>query len=177
MKLLLPTIVICILLSMSCEQGQPKTEQQKQIALDSFSKAKYGESVAEHVKKMTDSVIGKAMLDTVGLYKAPVKILVAKIVKKEYSSFRSVYLQYKNVSDKEIAGIKFRWYGINAFNGPADLGSTYAAGFGGGFTDDNLRPGKSSDGRWDVLSRDAKKIKIAWPIEVSFTDGTSWKIK
>lgn len=173
-------LLITILLAVTaCQQSQTvqKTELEKKLELDSFSKAKYGESADAHVKKMTDAVIAKAMFDPVGLYNAPVRVLVAKMIPKEYSSYRSVYLKFKNVSTKEIAGIKFKWYGTNAFNEPADLGSTYAAGFGGGFTDDNLKPGRSKALEWDVLSRDGKKIKLAWPYEVSFIDGTSWKVK
>lgn len=171
-------IVILALLGLlsSCEQGSQKTEAQHQAELDSFSRAKYGESVADHAKKMTDSIMHKAFMDTAGLFKAPVKVLKAKVVKQEYSSYRNVYLDYKNVSSKTIVGIKFRWYGTNAFNEPADLGSAVEEGFGGGFTDNILKPGRSDDGTWDVLSRDAKIIQLAWPIEVSFSDGTSWKL-
>lgn len=167
-------LILCIC---SCQDTPAKTEAQKQLELDSFSRAKYGESSAEHIKKMTDSVIAKSMFDTAGLWKAPVKVLSYKVVKKEYSTFRSVHLSYKNISGKTISGIKFEWYGTNAFNEPADLGSSYATGFGGGFTDDALKPGRSDGGTWDVLSRDAKKIKLAWPVEVSFADGSSWKLK
>jgi hypothetical protein len=147
------------------------------MELDSFSKAKYGESADAHVKKMVNATIAKAMFDTVGLYKSPVKILNSKVIKQEYSSYRNVYVKYKNVSSKTIAGIRFMWYGTNAFNEPADLGSTLAEGFGGGFMDEPVKPGQVKEATWDVLSRDAKKIKLAWPTEVSFTDGTSWKIK
>ncbi len=173
---LLSTIALLAILT-SCEQATPKSEVQKKMELDSFSQAKYGESSDEHIKKMVDATMAKALLDTIGLYKAPVKVLSAKVVKEEYSSYRNVYLRYKNVSGKTIAAIKFRWYGVNAFGDPADLGNTYAAGFGGGFTDDALKPGRSDDGTWSVLSRDAKKIKVAWPTEVSFADGTKWDIK
>ncbi|RYE16315.1 MAG: hypothetical protein EOP45_17715 [Sphingobacteriaceae bacterium] len=164
-----------------CEQKSDGTKEQleikKQMQLDSFSRAKYGESAEVHVKKMTDSVISKAIFDTTGLYKSPVKILKANIVKEQYSSLRSVHLSYKNVSKKKINGIKFQWYGTTAFNEPADLGNSYVSGFGGGFTDDELRPGKIDGGTWNVLSRDAKSIKLAWPIEVSFADGSIWKLK
>jgi hypothetical protein len=178
MKTPLQILVACLsLFIMSCEQAKPKFELQKKMELDSFSRAKYGESSDEHVQKMVNATIAKAMFDTVGLSKAPVKVLKSKVVKQEYSSYRNIYLQYKNVSGKTIAGIKFKWYGTNAFNEPADLGSTFAEGFGVGFTDESLKPGRSESATWDVLSRDAKKIKLAWPIEVSFADGTNWKLK
>jgi hypothetical protein len=175
------TIVTLIALSIltSCHQNQtaPKTELQKKMELDSFSKAKYGESSDAHVKRMVDEGMKKALIDTAGLYKAPVKVLSARIVRQEYSTYRNVYLKYKNISGKTISAIKFNWYGVNAFNEPADLGNPVAAGFGAGFTDDLLKPGRSEGSTWDVLSRDAKKIQLAWPIEVSFSDGTSWKLK
>ena len=169
-------VIASVFILSSCQQGSVKTEKQQQKELDSFSQAKYGESTSEHVKKMTDSIMAAALFDTIGLYKSPVKMLSAKVVRKEYSSFRSVYLRYKNVSNKTISGVKFRWYGTNAFNEPADMGTSLTSGFGGGFTDETLKPGRADDGTWDVLSRDAKKIKLAWPIEVSFEDGTNWKL-
>ncbi|AMR34226.1 hypothetical protein A0256_23630 [Mucilaginibacter sp. PAMC 26640] len=167
---------IYLILSGCQQQDKPKTEIDKAMERDSFSRKMYGESADEHIKKMVNQNIAKAAFDTVGLHSAPVKVLQAKIVKEEYSNYRSVFLKYKNISKKTVSGIKFQWYGTNAFNEPADLGSTYAAGFGGGFTDDPLRPGRSEGSTWNVLSRDAKKLKLAWPIEVSFSDGTSWKL-
>lgn len=169
-------MTLAALIATGCQQPIQKTKEQKAAELDSFSRAKYGESADDHVKKMVDQSIAKAMFDTVGLSRAPVKVLQAKIVKEEYSNYRSVYLKYKNISKKTISAIKFEWYGTNAFNDPADLGNSYAAGFGGGFTDDSLRSGRSTGATWNVLSRDAKKLKLAWPIEVSFNDGTSWKL-
>ena len=69
------------------------------------------------------------------------------------------------------------WKGTNAFGEPADLGNSYATGYGGGFTDNELDPGKSSSGVWEILSRDAKELTLAWPIEVIFFDKTNWKLK
>lgn len=40
-----------------------------------------------------------------------------------------------------LKGIKFRFYGKNAFREPADPG---IPGFGSGFKDETLRPGKAS---------------------------------
>ena len=112
MKLPFLLIGICLFVTItSCEQAKPKSELQKKMELDSFTRAKYGESADEYVKKMVNETIAKAMFDTVGLSKAPVKILSAKIIKQEYSSFRNVYLRYRNVSGKTIQAIKFTWYG------------------------------------------------------------------
>ncbi len=117
-----------------------------------------------------------AKYDTGGLYLAPIKVVSAKFVEKEYSNYKDVSLRYKNVSNKVVSAIKFKWYGENAFSEPADM-SGLREGWGGGFTDDALRPGKSDYGEWSVLSRDGKKILIAYPYEVVFKDGTKWELQ
>ncbi|UOE49354.1 hypothetical protein MTO98_33715 [Mucilaginibacter sp. SMC90] len=43
-------------------QTQPKTELQKKMELDSFSKAKYGESSDAHVKRMVNEGMKKALV-------------------------------------------------------------------------------------------------------------------
>ena len=117
-----------------------------------------------------------AMYDTAGLYLAPVKVLKARFVNKEYSNYKDISLSYKNVSAKKIAGIKFKWYGINAFNEPADMGGL-REGWGSGFSDVGLRPGGTDYGTWSILSKDGKKVLIAYPYEVAFEDGTKWELK
>lgn len=104
----------------------------------------------------------------------PVKIISAKPVQEDYSSYKNVYLSYKNISKKTITGIKFKWKGENAFGEPADMG--YSDGQGGGFSDDKLRAGRTDNGTWNVLSRDLKKITKAWVYEVVFEDGSKWKL-
>ena len=114
-----------------------------------------------------------AKYDTAGLYLSPVKILFAKFVTEEYSKFRGIRLSYKNVGRKKISAIRFRWYGENSFNEPADM-SYLGKGWGGGVSEDPLRPGATDYGIWSNLSRDGKKILIAYPFEVAFDDGTTW---
>lgn len=114
-----------------------------------------------------------AKYDTAGLHLSPVKILSAKFVSKEYSNYKDIRLTYKNVSGKKISAIRFKWYGENAFNEPADM-SGLVKGWGGGFSDDVLRPGATDYGTWNILSRDGKKVLIAYPYEVAFEDGTKW---
>ncbi len=80
---------------------------------------------------------------------------------------------YKNASKKRIVGIKFAWEGVNAFNEKADMGSALK-GYGGGFSDDELGPGRTESSKWGILSRDAKKITSVWVTEVAFSDGTKW---
>ena len=86
----------------------------------------------------------------------------ARLIKKEYSNYKDISITFKNVSNKKIEGIRFRWYGINAFNEPADMGSYgYSEGFGSGFTDNPISPGKSNTSEWGISSKDGKKI-ILW---------------
>ncbi|KIO75248.1 hypothetical protein TH53_21800 [Pedobacter lusitanus] len=158
-----------------CEQKQEESAEQRKARLDSFSMKRYGKSSDERIKEMTHKVISKSLLDTAGLYKSPIKIIKATLVKKEYSNFRDIRISYKNVSNKPISAIRFMWKGIDAFGEPADMGGAYD-GFGGGFTDDVLRPGKSETREWSILSRDGKKVQLAWPTEIAFTDGTKWKL-
>jgi len=87
-------------------------------------------------------------------------------------------LYYKvTFPDKEqVSAIKFAWYGLTAFGEPAEMGSVVLEGYGGGFDDDILRAGKSSTNTWNISSRNAKKIVIAWRKEVVCEDGTKWEI-
>ncbi len=174
MKRLLPLILLGFL---SCNQQPEKTEAQKQAQLDSFSKKTYGRNFKDQVQHQTDSILKKALIDTAGLYKAPIKVISAKLVKKEYSNYKDIQLQYKNVSVKRIDGIKFRWYGENVFGDPADMGTGLQKGFGAGFTDEPLKPNRQTSSEWNILSRDGKRVILAWPIEVVFSDGTKWELK
>ena len=134
-------------------------------------------------KAMTDSTIRgitkKVLFDTVGVSNGPIKVLSAKIIKEDYSSFKDISLTFKNISNKRIEGIRFRWYGENAFGEPAEMGNasllTNFEGFGSGEDDDPLGPGKTRTSQWNINSRNAKKVIIAWPYEVVFSDGTKWK--
>ena len=114
--------------------------------------------------------------DTVGVSKAPIKIVSAQIVESNTGRYRNVRLKYKNVSPNKITAIKFRWRGENAFLEPADMGSSFLEGYGGGWTDDPLAPSASNSATWEILSEDAKTIE-AWPIEAVFDNGTKWKLK
>jgi hypothetical protein len=171
----LTIIALCFILA-SCNQQPVKSAAQQKAELDSFAIKKYGRTVEDQAKHMTDSVMQKALFDTVGLYKSPVKIIYARLVKKEYSNYKDIELQYKNVSKKPIDGIKFTWYGLNVFGEPADMGTGIVKGFGSGFSDEHLSTNQKTTSQWSILSGDGKKVVLAWPTEVVFTDGTKWKI-
>ena len=118
-----------------------------------------------------------AKYDTAGLYLSPIKVISARFVEKEYSNYKDVSVRYKNVSNKKVSAIRFKWYGENAFNEPADVGGLYRNGWGGGFDDEGLSVGRTTSSVWNILSKDGKKILIAYPYEVAFADGTKWELK
>jgi|GEM_PF-1811269 len=130
------------------------------------------------VDQIIHEVVVDVMMDTAGLHLAPIKVTSASLYKGQYSSYKNIRLSYKNVSDKRIEAIKFKWYGIDAFGEPADMGSSsFVVGFGGGLTNDPLNAGKSTSGSWSIMSKSAKKVVLAWPYEVAFSDGGVWKLK
>lgn len=127
------------------------------------------------VDSMVKDMVRNVYIDTAGLSEAPVKVLSFKFITEEYSSYKSVRLSWKNISKKRINAIRFKWYGLNAFNEPADMGTGFS-GLGGGYTDDPLSPGQSDAGTYSSITRDGKKLVLAWPYEVVFADGAKWKI-
>ncbi len=132
--------------------------------------------IARKSDSMTKAIIKDALFDTIGVSMAPVKVLSAKMVTREYSSYKDIWLSWKNVGTKKIVAIRFKWYGTNAFSEPADMGSAgLQEGFGGGFADRSLGTGKRDEGTWSIMSRDGKNVVMAWPYEVAFEDGTKWK--
>ena len=146
-----------------------------QAERDSFTMAKYGKKSDAVVKDMVNESLKKGIIDTVGLSKSPIKVLSNRLVTQEYSDYRNISISFKNVSNKPIDGVKFMWYGETAFKEPADMGGVID-GFGSGFADKTIKPNKSMTMSWDISSRNAKKVILAWPFEVVFTDGTTWKL-
>jgi hypothetical protein len=166
------SIALCLLF-FSCTPKHKKLTDQEFI--DSFS-------TATRIHHMADSMVQEsmrnAMFDTTGLSTSPIKVISARLFKGEYSSFRSISLTFKNVSDRRIEAIRFKWYGIDAFGEPADMGtSSLVEGFGGGFDDSPIGPGKTRTSSWSILSSRGRKVVLAWPNEIAFSDGSKWEIK
>jgi len=170
-QIILIFAIIAILIS--CKKETDFNERNK-FLVDSLKIVKLSE-------ERTDSVIQDAtktkILDTTGMKDCPVKITKSQLVKEEYTNYKNISLKYKNVSKKTIQGIRFEWYGENSFNEPAEMGNSIAPGYGGGFSEDIIKPNQSNSGTWKIYSIDAKKIITARAYEVAFTDGTSWKLK
>jgi len=146
-----------------------------------FSDNTSDEVLKYRAKEISDSLIRdvtkSVLFDTSGLYLSPVKVLKYRLYKEEYSSYKNISLTYRNSTKKKISAIRFRWYGTNAFNEPADMGGYgLLRGFGGGYDDDVLNAGSSRTSSWEILSGDAKKVILAWPTEVMFNDGSKWDI-
>lgn len=136
-----------------------------------------------NVSSMVDSIKKqsalKVLFDTVGVSTGPIKVLSAKLYSEEYSNYRDISIRVKNVSSKQIVGVRFRWFGENIFGEPADMGGisimSGAEGFGGGFGERIINPNKTTTLEWDINSKDGKKVIKAWPTEVVFSDGSKWK--
>lgn len=173
MKILSIACLIFLLISCNSRKSNKKlfSEDTKLSLADSLE-------VQRRVDDMLQKTYKDALFDTTGLSIAPVKVTKARLVKRDYSSYKDIQLTFKNISQKKISAIRFKWYGLNAFNEPAEMGQYgMLKGFGGGFTDDPLNPGKSSSGTWEIMSNNAKTIVLALPYEVAFSDGTKWKIE
>lgn len=125
-----------------------------------------------------DLKINKGILDSTGMNDCPILVTKAEMVDIEYSNKKNVRLNFKNISNKKVLGIKFEWFGLNIFNEPADMGSSLLnKGEGGGFTEEVILPNKTSSGTWDVFSSNGKKIIMARAYEVVFENGEIWKLR
>jgi len=156
-----------------------KTDTEKSI--EETEKLIYQIEREKEATKRTDELIQKSTkglyTDTTGVGNSPIKVYKYKFEKKEYSNYKDIVLYYKNVSNKNISAIRFEWYGENAFNEPAQMGSYTSKGSGGGFTDEGLKAGNSTKSTWEINSSDGKKIISARAFEVIFKDGTKWKLR
>ena len=159
----------CFLSLYSCESGIKNSDETIDDLLIKQKARKYTDSIIE-VSKFN------AAFDTAGLSISPVKIVSSRLQNSDYSNYRDIEITYKNISQKKIDAIRFSWYGVDAFGDPADMGTSLMPGFGGGVDDDIFLNGKTRTSSWSIMSRNAKKIILAWPKEVAFADGTKWKI-
>lgn len=160
-------LTLASILFISCDKKN-RTEAE-QVELD-----KKIDSIVDQTIKST---IEGSILDSTGMETSPIVVLQSKIIEKEYSNYRDLYIKFKNVSKKNIEGIKFEWYGVDVFGEPADMGNSYISGRGGGFYDEKIKPNKTKEGTYSILSRDAKKIKMIRAYEVIYEDGSFWKLE
>ncbi len=173
MKHFIYTIISIHLICVSCKEGK---KDETDALIEQADKFLDSIATAKKVDSMVKSTMRSAYFDTTGISTSPIKVLSTRIVKNEYSAYRDISLTWKNISNKKISAVRFKWYGVNAFNEPADMGSGFD-GLGGGMSDDALQPGKTDNSEWSILSSNVKKILCAWPYEVAFADGTFWKQK
>ena len=173
MKKVILLICICGVL-FSC-----KTETEKNIEETDklIQEVKVQGEAEQRTKEILEKSSKEFYTDTTGMGSSPVIVYKSKLVEKEYTNYKDIKLYYKNISKKNISAIRFEWYGENAFNEPADMGSYSVLGVGGGFTDDVLRVGASSSGVWEISSKDGKKIISARAYEVVFNDGSKWQLR
>lgn len=161
-------ILFALLALCACQPAQVKhTAADSMLASDYYSQD-FRDSAIHQIKK-------DALFDTAGISKAPVRVTKFWLKKGDYSNYKDVSFTFKNVSDKRIEAVRFRWYGLDAFGEPAELGNPMLEGFGGGFDDDAIGLNKSRTVTYGIMSRNAKKLILVWPIEIAFADGTTWK--
>lgn len=160
-------LIICFILIISIRGLMSCKNKPEEPTYEEIAAAQ--ERVDKHMKD--------AMFDTVGLSESPVVVTKSWLYKEEYSTFKNIAFTYKNKSDKKIDAVRFRWYGLDAFGEPAEMGTSIVEGFGTGYDDDAISPGKSRTVRFSIYSSDAKKIVLVWPYEVAFADGTKWEVK
>ncbi|MFB6456497.1 hypothetical protein ACE38W_14585 [Chitinophaga sp. Hz27] len=134
------------------------------------------------VKKKQETIEAEALykmvFDTTGLYLSPIKIVNSRVIESDEVKLKNIELLFKNVTNKNIVGVKFKWFGLDAFGETADMGaaSSVIKGLGGGHYQHRMRGGETKLATWSLYSQNAKKIVLARPYEVAFTDGTSWKL-
>lgn len=163
------SFLLCLIILVVCSCGNEQSKEYNAAELKRISEIR--DSL---MTKIEAEVNEDVFLDTIGLYEAPVKVLSSKII--ESGRYRNIQLSFKNVSSKKIDAIKFRWKGEDAFGDLADMGNPYAKGFGNGFDDSGLNINQTKTGEWSILSKNARKVILAWATEVVFSDGTKWEL-
>lgn len=103
-----------ILLITSCTSPDSNSTLSDTDSLDGMTAAEWKTKFMDSLDKDITKKIYFNFTDS-DLAKAPVKVLSARPVEKEYSNYKDIRLSWKNVSNKTISAIKFRWSGINAF--------------------------------------------------------------
>lgn len=167
MKQLLVLLILTIFIS--CKNEENKATEKADAIIDSYNAKKFADSSLQAMRE-------QMVMDTAGVYLSPIQIIDYSIIDSESGSYRNIKANYKNTSTKKVTAIRFKWYGVNAFNEPSDLGPL-DNGIGTGESDTPLRPGASESAIWETLSKDLKKIRVFYPYEVMFDDGTKWELK
>lgn len=161
--------LLFLLIFMSCKEEEKKSTEKVDKIIESYNAKKFADSSLQALREQT-------VMDTSGLYMSPIKVIEYSVVESASGSYRNIKAKYKNVSTKRVAAIRFKWYCLNAFGEPADLG-VLSNGIGAGESDTPLKAGASESGIWETLSKDLKTIKVLYPYEVVFDDGEKWELK
>jgi hypothetical protein len=115
----------------------------------------------------------EGLLDTVGLYKSPIKLISFKIITQQKSKVLRVF--YKNVANKSLCAAGFGFLIINSHNKPAKPGNTVSINFDGCGVYEEVKAKESA--YFDFTNFKYDNVLTMWPVEVDFMDGKRWALK
>lgn len=141
----------------------------------------------------------KVLSDTTGLSNAPIKILSTKLSSKlvdtvdqpadnlnhkgHFGRFITIKLSYKNISSKRIVGARLIWLIVDKDIKPVPVGNSklgnqmgYMGTLAEPAMDFSFAIGETRTDEWEYTSNSGQVIRLAYPQEVEFYDGTKWRI-
>jgi len=166
MKKIIISSIILILIS--CHKTTKKENIEK-VKTHSHIEQKIGEKIKDSIRQH--------FLDTINIQNSPVKIISSKLLKNAYSDHKDIQIIFKNISKKDVKAIKFEWYCENAFDKPASGKSFFIKGKSTGESTTFLKKQQTRSKIWEDFSTDANTILSARAYEVTFSNGTKWKLE
>jgi hypothetical protein len=121
--------------------------------------------------KDKDPLVG--LIDTVGLYKSPIKLISFKIIHQKKSNVLRVF--YKNTANKSLCAAGFKFLITDSHNKPAKPGNTVSINFNGCGVYEEIKAREST--HFDFTNFEFNKVLMVWPVEVEFMDGKRWALK
>lgn len=120
--------------------------------------------------------VSSVQFDTANIKTSPIQVVKAYYGSRTKYDDERVIIEYKNVTNKTIEAIKFRWYMKDAFGEVLFLTNDILLDFGSGRTDNKVGSGATQEFTWKGLISGTPKHIKAWAYEVAFSDRTIWKI-
>lgn len=153
----------------SCDEPMGKTPTSDNLSYeDSIKFQKYKDSTYNAIMNKIEQDKNKE-LDSIVKTESPIQVLSVKFIDDDYTQL--VRVRYKNVSDKKIIAIKFKWVDFKDVFGD-DVNLLY----NGGVSEDIIKPGKELSGTWNIHEENVKTGKV-YCEEVVFDDGSKWTLE